>query len=248
MRKSMFALAAMGGLLTFGTGAHAAVYEEFFDTHQLLEPACSLVECLPQNIGTASAISGSLVAPLDVDLYQVNLQGGGTFSARVTSAGFDSQLFLFDSAGRGVYGNDQANGTDLAHLPAHHALTPMAAGTYYLAISAWDVDPLSGFQESTPPTCFPIAGCFGGNPGHPGNPMFPDSNVFDAVLAPTAVGGSAPLNWWKEDTFSQRVGAYTIELTGIAVAVPEPETYAMLLAGLGLIGFTARRRLSAARS
>ncbi|MBI4936821.1 MAG: FxDxF family PEP-CTERM protein [Nitrosomonadales bacterium] len=26
-------------------------------------------------------------------------------------------------------------------------------------------------------------------------------------------------------------------------AVPEPETYAMLLAGLGLLGFTARRRV-----
>jgi hypothetical protein len=30
----------------------------------------------------------------------------------------------------------------------------------------------------------------------------------------------------------------------IAVAVPEPETYAMLLAGLGLVGFAARRKLS----
>jgi hypothetical protein len=29
---------------------------------------------------------------------------------------------------------------------------------------------------------------------------------------------------------------------GFAAAVPEPETYAMLLAGLGLLGFTARRR------
>jgi len=29
-------------------------------------------------------------------------------------------------------------------------------------------------------------------------------------------------------------------------AVPEPETYAMLLTGLGLIGFIARRRQKAA--
>lgn len=28
----------------------------------------------------------------------------------------------------------------------------------------------------------------------------------------------------------------------VAAAIPEPETYAMLLAGLGLLGFTARRR------
>ncbi len=33
------------------------------------------------------------------------------------------------------------------------------------------------------------------------------------------------------------------DVPGFASAVPEPETYAMLLAGLGLIGFTARRRL-----
>jgi hypothetical protein len=28
----------------------------------------------------------------------------------------------------------------------------------------------------------------------------------------------------------------------IAGAIPEPETYAMLLAGIGVLGFTARRR------
>jgi hypothetical protein len=29
---------------------------------------------------------------------------------------------------------------------------------------------------------------------------------------------------------------------GVAAPVPEPETYAMMLAGLGLLGFMARRR------
>lgn len=33
-----------------------------------------------------------------------------------------------------------------------------------------------------------------------------------------------------------------IQAYGVAAAVPEPETYAMLLAGLGLLGFTARHR------
>ncbi|MGZ3181018.1 MAG: FxDxF family PEP-CTERM protein [Telluria sp.] len=57
-------------------------------------------------------------------------------------------------------------------------------------------------------------------------------------------------------TQSLAAGDYTIKVTGNAngshggtygfdmqlAAVPEPETYAMLLAGLGLVGFAARRR------
>ena len=40
------------------------------------------------------------------------------------------------------------------------------------------------------------------------------------------------------------IGAFRAELTGTAnvAAIPEPETYAMMLAGLGLLGFFARRR------
>jgi hypothetical protein len=40
-----------------------------------------------------------------------------------------------------------------------------------------------------------------------------------------------------------RAGAYTFNLaTTAATAVPEPEAYAMMLAGLGLIGFAVRRK------
>lgn len=37
-------------------------------------------------------------------------------------------------------------------------------------------------------------------------------------------------------------GGYQAKYAPLTTVVPEPETYAMLLAGLGLIGFTARRR------
>lgn len=36
--------------------------------------------------------------------------------------------------------------------------------------------------------------------------------------------------------------AYSLNSAATAVPVPEPETYAMLLAGLGVVGFVARRR------
>jgi hypothetical protein len=43
------------------------------------------------------------------------------------------------------------------------------------------------------------------------------------------------------DGVSPPLRAATFEGFAPVTAVPEPETYAMLLAGLGLIGFAARR-------
>jgi PEP-CTERM motif len=45
-------------------------------------------------------------------------------------------------------------------------------------------------------------------------------------------------------TFSYAAGVLTYEVAGGVTPIPEPETYAMLLAGLGMIGFMARRRLN----
>lgn len=71
---------------------------------------------------------------------------------------------------------------------------------------------------------------------------------------PTSGAGTNDL--WKLDGALLSAGNYYIEVKGIAngskggsyaadvqvLAVPEPETYAMLAAGLGLIGFASRRK------
>jgi hypothetical protein len=46
---------------------------------------------------------------------------------------------------------------------------------------------------------------------------------------------------WYVDSVDSSAGAAVLAIT--VLAVPEPATYAMLLAGLGMIGFAARRRI-----
>ena len=65
------------------------------------------------------AIDGRLAAGDDQDLYRICLEGGGSFSATtVGGTELDTQLFLFDAAGRGVYGNDDSQATRQSTLPA----------------------------------------------------------------------------------------------------------------------------------
>ena len=62
------------------------------------------------------------------------------------------------------------------------------------------------------------------------------------ILSPTGPGGGSALTGWGSlDPEVLRGGDYSIALTGV-LPVPEPETYAMFMAGLGLMGFIARRR------
>lgn len=64
-------------------------------------------------------------------------------------------------------------------------------------------------------------------------------NVMPIDFTNTLGAGSYQVNF-KYGINTSQEGSY---LGGINVAaVPEPETYAMLIAGLGLIGFAARRR------
>ena len=108
-------------------------------------------------------IDGAFDSATDVDMYRLCLPGGRTFSAStVGGTTVDTQLFLFDSAGLGVYGNDDSGGTRQSLLPAGHPLTPQAAGQYHLAVGPFNRDPSS-----------------------PGGSIFP---ALGTVLAPTEAG------------------------------------------------------------
>jgi hypothetical protein len=65
--------------------------------------------------------------------------------------------------------------------------------------------------------------------GH--NPMYQGTTVFHIVNAGIS----------ENTVFSNAVGRFNTDLA-VATPVPEPETYALMLAGLGVVGYMARRR------
>jgi hypothetical protein len=161
----------------------------------------------------------------DVDMYMIFIPGGNaSFSA--TTVGTpgtlnDTQLFLFDVQGHGVYANDDANATTRrSTLPANNALTPQTAGIYFIAIAPFGRVPVDAMGNLIF-NSFPQTGVFG-----PNNPA--------ATLAGWV--GAAPPN---------ETGTYDIRLTGTQTA-PEPGTLALTGLGvLSLAGYGWLRRRSA---
>jgi|CXWL01.1.fsa_nt_gi hypothetical protein len=82
-----------------------------------------------------------------------------------------------------------------------------------------------------------------------------DGTWFDSTGAlPIVVGGGGFTGgtdfsngvWIASTNYVALAGNSYDDVTWITSVVPEPETYAMLLAGLGLLGFMARRRKESA--
>jgi hypothetical protein len=141
------------------------------------------------------AIDGNIGAAGDQDLYRVCVEGGGTFSATtVGGTQLDTQLFLFDASGMGVYGNDDSQATRQSTLPAFDVLTPVAPGVYLLAVTPYDRDPQSD------------SGAIFGSGG---------------LLAPTGPGAGDPLSAWEGR--EGLPGDYRITLTGTAGCAPPPD-------------------------
>jgi hypothetical protein len=219
------AIVLIGGTLMLPSAAFAStIWAEVGDAGQLLATAQ-----VPAGSGALTTITGAL-SFVDVDMYQIFVTGGGTFSALAQGTSsplfLNAELFLFDSQGHGVYANDSIFPPDpflapgAAMLPANNPLTPIVPGQYFLAISTPFLDPisLSGF-------IFPCLGC---------SPS--------GVFGPTGPGGGLPLIGWSGSPFSG--GSYQITLTGAeflsTTAVPEPAT--VLSLGIGLVALFASRR------
>lgn len=154
--------------------------------------------------GAVTTILGSFSGAGDSDVYRICLTDGASFSASTVGATtLDSQLFLFDSEGFGVYANDDMGSSRGSLLPASHRFSPSAGGEYFLAISQYNRDPQSVmgeiFQDNFSRLAYP-----------------------DGVIDANGFGGAEPVTSWSGRA-PGGPGLYRITLTGTRSCVP-PDT------------------------
>src|SRR6516165_2915486 len=169
----------------------------------------------------------------NADLFQIFISDPARFSA--TTVGqlgtlSNTQLYLFDANGLGVYFNDDANAaTQRSTLPAGSPLGPQTAGQYYLLITPFDWNPV----------------------GTGGRPIFQRATGADhtGVFGPVLYTGQRiPVEGYVQGPGGlPAAGSYTysISLTGASPSVITPEPASVLTMAIGLAGLAAagwRRR------
>ena len=219
--KVLALILAMG----FAPGAGAIPWTEVGDAGDL--PATAQV---PTGSGALSSIFGSIpsAGAADADMYRIHISTPLTFSATtVGTVGLagtqleNTELFLFNAAGIGVYGRDDDPGTARTTLPAGSLLGPLVPGDYFLAISGFARAPVS-----------PLGLIF---------PSSPSTTLF----GPTPPGGTQTISGWTGLEEAASRGNYRIDLTGAefaSIAAPVPEPGTLLLLAAGLFGILALRR------
>lgn len=184
--------------------------------------------------GIVGGLTASLADPnggnpiYQVDLFKIRVADVSLFSARTTGqTAFDTQLYLIDKDGKGVYTNDD-NGFDLLSLlPSGSPLGPLSADVYYLAIA------FSGYVALDTAA----------------------SSLFTGGATTDVLGGDAasgPLASWArtyDNGNSEALYSYEIALTGATNAeLPEPGVFALAAVALGAAGIARRRKTSPAQA
>ncbi|MBV9404348.1 MAG: hypothetical protein JO211_03320 [Acidobacteriaceae bacterium] len=167
-------------------------------------------------------------------VFKINILNYLLFSAETVPVGAhgipDTDLFLFDSTGHGVYGNDDISGSNtLSCLPSlssnpcpssRNGTGPTHDGIYYLAIAISADYPISSAGE-----------------------IFNFSQSTNVVGPDLALGGALPISGWDNGAFTSpdfdNVN-YEIVLNGTA---PEPATWLLIAAPL-LALWIARKRMA----
>jgi hypothetical protein len=165
--------------------------------------------------GPLTTICGNLAdATTGADMFEILITGSNFSALTADRAGstLDPALYLFDSTGHALFGENDISG---ANVQAQITGQTITAGLYFLAIAASGQDPL-----------------------HTGSQIF--GSGFDTSTGiQTPLSGTPKLNTWNNNGNSS--GDYRIALTGAEFA-ETPEPGALGLVGIGLVGLGWLRR------
>jgi PEP-CTERM motif len=173
-----------------------------------------------------------------------NYYNGGTASDGSSGTNFGvSFTSTFDSAMFGLSNNDGLgslpNGDYYTNAPSMLGIASPFGPTVFMNVSD-GVNSTLSFYYTSPDA---ITGAIKAYSGLNGTGTLLGS--FDLLANNTGLADT-----WSQATFSFAGTALSFDLSASAnlvgydniAAVPEPETYSMMLAGLGLMGFAARRK------
>lgn len=174
-------------------GQYSEDYPTVTDAGDTIETAAVL-----EGEGALSAIFGTL-APSDSDVFAINICDPASFTATtfpaVEGGIADTQLFLFDANGMGITHNDdipdgfEGDATAMSRLSSDFVAS-LPAGTYYLAVTAYNRDPVDASGA-----------------------LLWANTPFNTERAPGGPGASNPFVTWTGSPLA--TGRYTVNLTGV---------------------------------
>ena len=206
----------------------AQVYLETTDAGATLAAATTAA-----GSGSLQEIDGTISGGSDVDIFKLRIVDLANFSATTVNltTSMDTQLYIFDSAGNALVGNDDATGSSFQSTIPTGSLSSVSLGSdvFYLAVSLSGNNPINSSSQL-------LFATYGANT--------------TVLLTPAASVSPTTLDSFDGGTYFAESGAYAINLTGaagIVSAVPEVSTTSLALGFAALGGGLAmRRRLKAA--
>lgn len=173
---------------------------------------------------------------------------GGAQAVTLLSENFDAS----NSFAGGTLVNDGADdflllsgnlGTATQSISFTQALSSLTLSFWYAGFGASNATvSLGNLLNVTLPATASNANPFNRNnpgPDQSGNGAF--DKYFETTLQGVA-GGNYLLTFTRGTGSNAALKFDDVQVTGLAAPVPEPQTYTLLLAGLGVVGWVARRR------
>lgn len=201
---------------------------------QLTFAATSLMTSSADYTGPVLGLSPFSNGNYNFTFGPVSIPGGITFTA---APGNNGNSGLGSVIGQGHYGlaSNGAIGDNATYIG-------LDSGTGFATLTfATDISSFGGFWNYAPDTGTPVISAYDASNSLLGTY---DLSVLAPISTPNGFNQFVFRGIQSDSTDIKSIqfsGAYMV-LTSAIPAIPEPGTYTMLLAGLGLIGFMARRR------